>query len=82
MGTRAARQILSIYNPTSHCALHEQPEPPVRQPKAQRPQRSSERPVPVMAAGRVADGEPERIYCSPRCRMAAFVSRKRQERVG
>ena len=63
--------VLSAYNPSSFCALHDRPV---------RPKRRTSRPISELACEHCGTAfetaNPHRRYCSDRCRTAAFARRK------
>ena len=75
---------LSQYNPSAYCVIHE-PLPERRPPKHSKPE---SRP----AESRTCDNplcecefeatNPRRIYCSDRCRVEAFLERRRRQEEG
>jgi hypothetical protein len=66
--------ILSTYNPSSCCALHEQQHVVRRHQRTTRP--SEERVCPQCGC-EFETTNPQRRFCSDRCRMAAFQRRRR-----
>lgn len=70
--------VLSVYNVTSYCALHERDEPAFRR------NRFDGRKVVTRLCALKGCGQsfetpnPTRIYCSDRCRMLAFWLRKKR----
>ena len=71
-GASDCETVLSAYNPSSFCALHD---------RAVRPTRRTSRPISELACEHCGaafeTANPHRRYCSDRCRMAAFARRKR-----
>ena len=67
--------VLSIYNPSSFCSLHErrQPDKRERQSARQPQQRACAHPS---CHASFATTNPARMYCSDRCRMNAFQQRR------
>lgn len=71
-GVTDCETVLSTYNPSLFCALHEcavHPARRARHPIAER--------ICVHCAGAFPTANLYRRYCSDRCRMAAFARRKR-----
>ena len=72
-GCSACNTILSVYNPSTYCALHAS--------LAVARRRSIPGPATEVACARCGDSfetsNPARKYCSDRCRMADFARRKR-----
>jgi hypothetical protein len=66
--------ILSTYNPSSYCALHQRQEPATRRQPGQRPQHEQACPE---CGQRFATSNPRRRFCSDHCRMAAFQRRRK-----
>jgi hypothetical protein len=81
-GQGGCETILSIYNPTSYCSLHEHPQLAVAHPK-RRDGNVVEKACAFERCGENFEtSNAKRIYCNDRCRMAAFELRRRQERAG
>ena len=82
-GRRCAKEecatILSIYNPTNYCCLHQGP----GAAKRTRPRSDGavlERRCLFANCGELFETRnPRRLYCSDRCRMAAFALRRQTE---
>jgi hypothetical protein len=71
-GENECDTVLSSYNPSSFCALHDRPVSPTRR---------TSRPVSELVCEHCGTAfetsNPQRRYCSDCCRMAAFARRKR-----
>ncbi len=71
--------ILSIYNPSTYCSLHE------RRQADRRARQSSREVLQRVCANGVCGTpfiptNPARVYCSDRCRMSAFQQRRQAEK--
>ena len=73
--------VLSAYNPSRFCVLHERKGEPDR-PRCRDKPRDADRPLFQRACAHRSCGQQfesrnaSRLYCSDRCRMAAFQARK------
>lgn len=71
--------ILSIYNTTDHCCLHER-SASLRRERRRIDGETIERRCQLATCGaRFEAQNPRRLYCRDRCRMAAFALRRRNE---
>jgi len=70
--------ILSVYNPSSRCVIHDEREVSLR-PRASRMDRPSEdRRCGTPACERWFESpNPKRLFCSDRCRLQAFYEHRR-----
>lgn len=84
-GRRCAQEgcatILSIYNPTAYCYLHERSIlKDVNQAQPRSDRAPLERRCRLATCGELFEtSNPRRFYCSARCRMTAFTLRRRNE---
>ena len=71
--------VLSIYNPSAYCSLHDRPQ------HGRRGRQSSRQVVQRVCANEACaepfvTTNPARVYCSDRCRMSAFQQRRQAEK--
>jgi hypothetical protein len=79
-GHEGCDTILSIYNPTSFCALHEPPQQAIQSRQRRSDGQEITGNCALEGCGRSYQTvNARRRYCSDRCRMAAFALRKKQE---